>query len=123
MKRHEQHQNPVLFVAIFLVFALGALVLVLAVGGGGMDTGSGGTPGGSMNAGDCPRQDPPEGVELSDIEGKSVDEVETWATDNGYVVRVVKEDGESFAMTMDYRTDRVNTQVEAGVVTRYCGNF
>jgi hypothetical protein len=38
-------------------------------------------------------------------------------------VRVVKQDGESFPVTMDFRTDRINTQVEAGVVTRYCGNY
>ena len=70
---------------------------------------------------ECP-QGTPEGFELSDVEGKSLAEVEDWAGENDMTVRVVMEDGQPNAMTMDYRTDRVNVQVEAGTVTRYCGN-
>lgn len=122
MHRGHKLQHPSLFIGVFVVLALGALVLVLA-NNQSEDTGSGGTPGGSMHTADCPRQDPPSGVKLNDIEGRTVAEVEDWAADNGYTVRVIKEDGKNFAMTMDFREDRVNTQVEAGVVTRYCGNF
>ncbi len=122
MHRGHKVQHPALFVGVFLALAVGAMVLILA-GNQKVDTGSGGTPGGSVKATDCPRQDPPAGVKLSDIEGKTVGEAEAWAKDNGFAFRVVQEDGENFAVTADYSTDRVNTQVEAGVVTRYCGNF
>jgi len=105
---------------IFLAIALGALVLILA-NNTVPDTGSGGTPG-ADSALDCDRGEP-EGFALSDVEGKSVSEVETWAAGKGWTVRVVAEDGEHFPVTLDYTEDRVNTQVEAGVVTRYCGNY
>lgn len=39
------------------------------------------------------------------------------ATDMGLVSRVVKRDGESFAVTMDYSPTRVNFTIESGIVT------
>jgi hypothetical protein len=109
-----------LVIIVFLALALGALVLITA-NNSAPDTGSGGTPGPDV-ATMCP-QGVPEGFELSDVEGQTLSDVETWAAGKGWTVRVVAEDGESFPQTMDYRPDRVNTQVEAGVVTRYCGNY
>ncbi|MGK2878229.1 MAG: hypothetical protein ACSLFF_06600 [Solirubrobacterales bacterium] len=114
------HQHPMWVIFVFLAIALGALVLILA-NNTGPDTGSGETPG-PANALDCPRGEP-EGFELSEVEGQQLSDVETWADDKGWTVRVVMEDGQSFPQTMDYSPDRVNTQVDAGVVTRYCGNF
>ena len=102
--KHPLHQHPLLYIAVFLVFALAA--------------GDTAAPAQPM---DCPRGEPT-GFELSDVEGKSLAEVEDWADENDMTVRVVMEDGQPNAMTMDYRTARVNVQVEAGTVTRYCGN-
>jgi hypothetical protein len=109
-----------LVIVVFLAFALGALVLILA-NNTAPDTGSGGTPG-PESAMNCP-QGVPDGFELSDVEGQQLSDVEDWAAGKGWIVRVVMEDGKPMAATMDYRPDRVNTQVEAGVVTRYCGNY
>jgi hypothetical protein len=117
---YERHQHPLWAVALFLIAALGALAIVVG-SQGAPDTGSGGTPG-PDNPADCPRGTP-DGFKLSDVEGKTLDEVEHWAGGRGMSVRVVMEDGRPMAVTMDYRTDRINTQVEAGVVTRYCGNY
>ena len=39
------------------------------------------------------------------------------AEENGWVVRVVRLDGEDLAATMDYVTNRVNVAIENGVVT------
>lgn len=114
-----RHQHPLIFIAIFLVLALGMLGVVVA-SQGVPDTGSGETPGPPV-ATDCPRGTP-EGFSLSDIEGKTLDEAEQWAAGADMTIRVVSEDGEPKAATMDYRPDRINVQVEAGVVTRYCGN-
>jgi hypothetical protein len=49
--------------------------------------------------------------------GLSEDEATKVATEKGWAVRTVARDGESFPITMDYRTDRVNLTVEAGLVT------
>jgi hypothetical protein len=117
--RHNSHQHPYWVIAIFLIAALGALLLITA-NNQPADTGSGETPG-PPNATDCQRGTP-EGFELSDVEGKQLTEVEQWAAGKGWTVRVVSEDGQPLAATMDYSPDRINTQVEAGVVTRYCGN-
>lgn len=114
-----------IFIAIFLTIALGALVLILA-NNNSSETGAGSGPGepiGQPNAMDCPAGEPPEGIEVSDIEGQQLTDVEEYAAGKDMTVRVVMEDGQSFPQTMDYRPDRINTQVEAGVVTRYCGNY
>ncbi|MBJ7353647.1 MAG: hypothetical protein JHC98_02385 [Thermoleophilaceae bacterium] len=115
----QRHQHPMLVIVIFLAFAFGALVLILA-NNTAPDTGSGGTPGVETSM-DCERGTP-EGFALSDVEGKTLDEAEAWAASTGRTIRVVIEDGKALAVTADYSPDRVNTQVEAGVVTRYCGN-
>lgn len=117
--KFENHLRPVWVTLVLLAIALSALVLILAKSTGS-DTGSGETPG-APNAFDCTRGDP-KAFSLSDVEGKPLREVESWAESKGWTVRVVVKDGEPLATTADYSPDRVNTQVEAGVVTRYCGN-
>lgn len=119
LSRHPLHQHPLIYVGIFLVLAVGALTIIV-LGNQPQDTGSGGTPGPDLGF-QC-TQGVPEGFALSDVEGKTLAEVEAWAAGKDWTVRVVAEDGEPKAMTMDYRPDRVNVQLEAGVVTRYCGN-
>lgn len=117
--RPERHQHPLLFVTIFLVVAIGALVLTTATRDNA-DHGSGGTPGPDVGF-NCERGTP-EGFALSDVEGKTLSEVEQWTATKGWSVRVVVEDGQPKAATTDFRPDRVNVQTEAGTVTRYCGN-
>ncbi len=50
--------------------------------------------------------------------GMNVDEVETLAASKGFLTRIVERDGESFIVTMDYRTNRVNLTVEKDIVTQ-----
>lgn len=126
----ERHQNPLLFIAIFLVLALGSLAVVVAsrpstepatsTPPAADAQGSGGNPGQDSKF-DCPRGTP-QGFALADVEGKELSQVESWAKGQQLTVRVQVKDGKPMALTMDYRPDRVNVQVEAGVVTRYCGN-
>lgn len=49
--------------------------------------------------------------------GLREDEATKVATGYGWTVRVAERDGESFMLTTDYRTDRVNLTVKDGVVT------
>ncbi len=49
--------------------------------------------------------------------GMTVDEgIELLAT-QGLHLRVIKEDGEPFMVTMDFRLDRVNVIVDDGIIT------
>jgi hypothetical protein len=38
------------------------------------------------------------------------------AIGDGYVVRLVKQDGREFVLTMDFATRRINLEVEGGIV-------
>lgn len=49
--------------------------------------------------------------------GLTKEQAEAAAAKAGYTVRVTQEDGQMFPMTMDYRTNRINIEVEDGVVT------
>lgn len=49
--------------------------------------------------------------------GQNSSELITQLEAQGIAVRVVKEDDESFFVTMDYRSNRVNLEIERGVVT------
>ena len=50
--------------------------------------------------------------------GMSAEEAEQAVTEAGYTWRVASVDGEAKAMTMDYRTDRINAEIDKGEVTR-----
>lgn len=81
---------------------------------GSGSSGSGSSGGGS--SGDVPAaairdEDAQKLVGLSEEEATKV------ATGNGWAVRVAERDGESFMLTTDYRTDRVNLTVKNGRVT------
>ena len=53
----------------------------------------------------------------STLVGLPVDEASKLAEASGWTVRVAREDGVDLAVTMDYRDNRFNVAVEAGVVT------
>ena len=50
--------------------------------------------------------------------GMTIDEATSLAEGSQLIVRIVEQDGESFMVTMDFRTNRVNLVIENGVVTR-----
>lgn len=50
--------------------------------------------------------------------GLSEEAAQTKAAASGYEVRIAMVDGEPRALTMDYRTDRINLELEDGVVVR-----
>lgn len=72
----------------------------------------------------APTDDEP-GVEVPSVDddaaakliGLTEDEALDAAAEVGWEVRVVARDGERFAVTDDYRTDRVNVTIDGGVVT------
>ena len=52
------------------------------------------------------------------LQGMSQADAESTAIAAGYTIRIASVDGEGRAMTMDYRYDRINLELEGGLVTR-----
>jgi hypothetical protein len=50
--------------------------------------------------------------------GMNVVEAEALAKSKGFISRITERDGESFIVTMDYRTNRVNLIVENDIITK-----
>lgn len=64
-----------------------------------------------------PADAPGSGPDTGQYLGLSEQEADDLAQDNGFTLRVAGRDGECFALTMDYRQDRVNIYLEEDVVT------
>jgi hypothetical protein len=88
--------------------------------------GSGSGAGGSVDGGSvepAPAPEPPQHgtvavapEETQALVGLAEDEAAKVAGERGWVLRVIARDGETFAVTEDYRIDRVNVTIESGVV-------
>lgn len=118
---NQPHHHKAHWPAIaFAVLAIGAMVAILAFGA--EDTAENGQASPEPQKYLC-EQAVPTDFELTDVEGKSFADAEAWAEDNNFTIRPVAIDGESLAQTQDYRTDRINVQVDNDIVTRYCGNY
>ena len=55
---------------------------------------------------------------VSSLVGKTKEEAANLCRANGYFPRVVREDGVGFMITMDLRFDRINLDIDKGLVTR-----
>jgi hypothetical protein len=55
---------------------------------------------------------------LEDFIGKTELQAIHLCVDNGFTYRVESEDGEKFILTADFRTDRVNVQIEKGIIVK-----
>lgn len=97
--------------------ALVPLVAALALGGGvglaacGNDDGPNGTD-------DTSVVDDVETFDESLIVGLPYDEATEVAEAEGFELRIAREDGEDLALTMDFIPNRVNVEVEDGIVTQ-----
>lgn len=123
MTHHQKAHWPAI---VFAVLAIGAMVAILALGAeetsNTKDTTNSGQPTAEPPEYFCDQAIPTE-FELSDVEGKTFDDAEEWAEANNFTIRPTAIDGEQLAQTQDYRTDRINVQVDDDIVTRYCGNY
>lgn len=52
-----------------------------------------------------------------DLVGMATDQARACAADAGYLWRVYQEDGEPFALTMDYVPTRINVAINQGIIT------
>jgi hypothetical protein len=88
--------------------------------GGGGDGGSGesDTDSGEADSDDTDRGDTDTDTDdlVEGLTGLSESDAATAAEERGLTLRVVARDGEYFAVTKDYRTDRVNLVIDNGVV-------
>jgi hypothetical protein len=53
--------------------------------------------------------------------GKTIDEARKYAEEGGFITRIVEEDGKSFMVTMDFKTERLNFRVLQGYITDVYG--
>ena len=77
------------------------------------------TPGTSEPSGSVPSDCPPEPTEESaaDLVGLTEDDATDAAEACGWILRVVRRDGEDLPATLDFRPNRVNVEVTDGEVT------
>lgn len=64
-----------------------------------------------------PAEPPDAGPDTDQYLGLTEQEAIRLAKDDGFTVRIAGRDGECFALTMDYRTDRVNVYLQDDTVT------
>jgi hypothetical protein len=57
----------------------------------------------------------------TDYVGKTLTEANEIAKDAGFITRIVERDGNSFILTMDYRTDRLNFRVSNDIIVDIYG--
>ena len=55
---------------------------------------------------------------LESLIGKSLNEATQLAGFNGFAIRVTREDSTNYMVTMDLRFDRINLELDEGVVTK-----
>jgi hypothetical protein len=55
---------------------------------------------------------------LSSIVGKTTKEGKDLANFNGYLFRVIREDDEQFFVTMELRGDRIQVEIDNGIITK-----
>lgn len=56
-----------------------------------------------------------------DYVGKTLEDAEKKAKNDGFTTRVVEKDGQQYMVTMEYRTDRINFRVRNNIVTSIYG--
>ena len=66
----------------------------------------------------CPEAGGDDALDTATLVGETVDQASVTAKDHGCEVRVVEEDGEEFAVTLDFNPDRINVAVEDGAITK-----
>lgn len=115
------HQHPLIYIGIFLVLALGALLITVFSAGEDDVAPAGGTRSEvtAERSEFCTAgQTPP--FDVAEIEGRSLADAEAWAEANGYLIRPIVVDGEPRPATADYRENRANVQVDNGTISYFC---
>ena len=56
-------------------------------------------------------------ITKGEYEGKTFQEAKKYAEEGGFIVRIVEEDGKSFMLQHDYKTDRINFRINNGYIT------
>jgi hypothetical protein len=59
-----------------------------------------------------------ENLLLQSLIGKSLEQAKELAVFNGFTIRVTREDNNNFPLTMDIRFDRIDVQIDNGLVTK-----
>ena len=55
---------------------------------------------------------------LESLIGKSLERARELAGFNGFTIRVTREDSTNYMVTMDMRFDRIDVQIDSGLITK-----
>lgn len=55
---------------------------------------------------------------LESLIGKSLEQARELSGFNGFTIRVTREDSTNYMVTMDMRFDRINVQIDNGLITK-----
>lgn len=55
---------------------------------------------------------------LQSLIGKPLNEASSLASFNGFLIRITREDNNNFPLTADMRFDRINIEIDCGLVTK-----
>ena len=54
---------------------------------------------------------------LKSLEGKTIQEAQKICDENNFSMCIIREDSKNYAIYMDFRFDRVNVEIDNGIVT------
>ena len=62
-------------------------------------------------------------ITKGEYEGKTFQEAKKYAEEGGFIVRIVEEDGNSYMLDYDYKTERINFRIRNGYVYNAFGGW
>jgi hypothetical protein len=60
-------------------------------------------------------------ITKGEYEGRTLEEATVYAQAGGFTTRIVEQDGNSFMVTMDFKTNRLNFRVSNNIITECYG--
>lgn len=60
-------------------------------------------------------------ITKGEYEGRTLEEATAYANAGGFITRIVEQDGNSFMVTMDFKTNRLNFRVSNNIITECYG--
>lgn len=60
-------------------------------------------------------------ISKNEYVGKTYQDAKNYAEEGGFITRIVEENGQSFILTLDYKTNRLNFRISNNIVTDVYG--
>lgn len=60
-------------------------------------------------------------ISKNEYVGKTYEDAKKYAEEGGFITRIVEENGQSFILTLDHKTNRLNFRISNNIVTDVFG--